>query len=178
MSDRDEANRNACQLQVLPQGGEPLALSDRLRLLALRLLSAAERRLGRSRPHFKPVPNACEEGPESDLAGAASAVTGLAEGDWVEVCSLDEIRKTLDASNRCKGLEFMPGMEQFCGRRLRVRKKVRAIFDERAWKMLRIRNTFLLEGSICDGRGMYNKEGCDRCCFYFWKDSWLKKLPY
>jgi hypothetical protein len=177
MNSRDEKNSDPCQLQVLPQGARPLTFSDRLRLLALRLLMAVERRLGRSRSSLLTVLGASEMKSKTVLAGDTSSEHGLVEGNWVEVRSLDEIRSTLDANNRCKGLEFMQGMEQYCGRHLRVRKKVRAIFDERAWRMLSIRNTFLLEDCICDGRGMHDKEGCDRCCFYFWKDSWLKKLP-
>jgi hypothetical protein len=69
----------------------------------------------------------------------------------------------------------MPGMEKHCGRGFRVRKRVRAIFDERAWRMLKIKNTFLLDDCVCEGRGMYDKEGCDRCCYYFWKADWLIK---
>ncbi len=63
--------------------------------------------------------------------------------------------------------KFMPHMAKYCGRAIRVKKKLRTIFDEKAWKMRQIKNTFLLEDCICDGRGMYTLEGCDRCCFYF-----------
>jgi len=31
-------------------------------------------------------------------------------------------------------------------------------------------------GAICDGIGMYDKEGCDRSCFYFWTDRWSANL--
>ncbi|WP_144400077.1 hypothetical protein [Geobacter pickeringii] len=158
-----------CQLQVLPDAAEALAVTDRLRLLGLRLLRAMERRLGGPAGLRAAVP-------ASDVLPPASPGEAIEEGDWVRVRSLAEIRATLGASQRCKGLEFMPGMEQFCDRRMRVRKKVRTMFDERAWRMIRIRDCFLLDDCVCEGRGMFDKEGCDRCCYYFWKDSWLVKM--
>lgn len=157
-----------CQLQVLPDAAEALTVPDRLRLLGLRLIRAAERRLGGSAMLHAAVP-------ASDVLSPASPRGAIEEGDWVRVLSLAEIRATLDAARRCKGLEFMPGMEQFCGQRMRVRKKVRAMFDERAWRMIRIRDCYLLDDCVCEGRGMFDKEGCDRCCYYFWKESWLVK---
>lgn len=162
-----------CQLQVLPEAATPLSITDRLRLLMLRCLQAAERRLGR---HFPPAGMSLSDNQSGGSMPLSTHGHEIAEGDLVEVLSLEEIRVTLDASGRYKGLEFMPGMEVFCGHRLRVKKKVRAIFDERAWRMLSIKNCFLLEGAACEGLGMYDKEGCDRCCYYFWKDGWLRKI--
>jgi len=100
----------------------------------------------------------------------------MQKGDLAEILPLDEIRKTLDQNGRCNGLQFMLGMEKLCGRRARVLKKVRTIFDERLWKMVRIRDTYLLEGVICDGRDVFEGEGCDRSCFFFWKENWLRKI--
>ncbi len=165
-----------CQLQVLPTGCEPPGIFDRARCLALRLILALERRLGR--PGYTVV----RDGRYGN-DHAATAISDLEidegsieEGDWVVVRPIREIKETLDASNRCRGLEFMPGMEKNCEKSFRVRKRVRAIFDERAWRMLKIRDTFLLDDCVCEGRGMYDKEGCDRCCYYFWKVDWLKKV--
>jgi hypothetical protein len=94
------------------------------------------------------------------------------------VLSYEELQATLDAKGRCDGLEFMEGMQKFCGRRLRVRKRVQMMFDERAWRMVRVRRPrYLLDEAICDAIGMYDKEGCDRCCFYFWTDHWFRKEP-
>jgi hypothetical protein len=42
--------------------------------------------------------------------------------------------------------------------------------------MLKVkRPRYLLDEAICDGAGMYDKEGCDRCCFYFWTDRWFRR---
>lgn len=162
-----------CQLQVIPEAADRITLVDRLRLGSLRLIRAFERRLDYA-PHLLPPQRKTKQTVDSNPLIEARTQEGFYEGEWVEVKSKAEIVISLDSQRRCKGLEFMPGMEQFCGQRLRIRKTVRAIFDERAWRMLKIKNTYLLEGSICEGRGMYEKEGCDRCCYYFWKEDWLK----
>lgn len=70
----------------------------------------------------------------------------------------------------------MDRMAAYRGRPMVVRKRVQSIFDERKWRMVRIRDTCILEGAICEGQGMYEKEGCDRCCYFFWKDQWLRRV--
>ena len=51
---------------------------------------------------------------------APDVTLDLKPGDLVEVKAAAEIRATLDADGRCRGLYFMPGMWAYCGRRLRV----------------------------------------------------------
>jgi hypothetical protein len=86
------------------------------------------------------------------------------------------ISATLDKNGRCDGLRFMKGMEEYCGQTFTVLRRVQAIFDEREWHMRRIRDTVLLEGVICKGWYMGDREGCDRCCFFFWKEQWLCRV--
>ena len=110
----------------------------------------------------------------SDTAEEEAGTATLDAGDPVEVRSLAEIKSTLK-DGKTRGLEFLPGMAKFCGKKARIMKRVRYMFDERAWKMRKC-NSLLLEGVICDGREMLEKEGCDRCCYFFWKEEWLKKI--
>lgn len=97
------------------------------------------------------------------------------EGEMVKIRSLEEIKATLDSAGRCEGLQFMPGMQKYCGRQAWVMKKVHMMFDERLWKMVKIRHAYILRGIICDGRDVFDGEGCDRSCYFFWKDKWLNK---
>ncbi len=175
-SDKDKSNViDDCQLQVLTVGTSEVTSANRMRSLALRLISATERRLDRFRERLGQP-----KGPtgDSDKSGIAANESGGAfnSGDVVEVLTLEEVKKTLDESGNCDGLHFMAGMEVYCGRRFVVRKRVRTMFDERSWRMVRIRNAYILDGVICEARGMYEREGCDRCCFFFWKDRWLKRV--
>jgi hypothetical protein len=100
----------------------------------------------------------------------------LKRGDRVEVLPLEEIVKTLDEKGRSGGLKFVRGMQQFCGKQFRVLKKVRTIFDARASKMVGLRNAVILEDVICKGRDSDGQQRCDRCCFYYWKENWLRKI--
>jgi len=102
--------------------------------------------------------------------------SGLAAGDLVEVRSVDEIRATLDERGKHDGLKFMQPMWQYCGRRFRVLKQVRRILDEHDHEMRKVRNTVVLDGAICHGQGIRGREGCDRSCFFFWKEAWLRKV--
>jgi len=96
----------------------------------------------------------------------------LQPGDWVEVKSLREIHQTLDAQGRHRGLLFMPGMSEYCGRRMRVFKRLDRMMLEATGEMRNVKNTVLLEESICNGVG----QRCDRACFHFWREVWLRKI--
>lgn len=157
-----------CQLIQVFEGAQPIDLFDRLRLLSMRLLAALKRRTN------KRVQGGQE--PVQPGNGMAGDYARLEAGDWVQIGSREEIEKTLDADGKTQGLSFLPNMFQFCDTTHRVLKKVHYIFDERSWKMSKCRNVVILDGVYCDGRDVFAREGCDRCCFMFWKTQWLKKV--
>jgi hypothetical protein len=146
-----------------------LGFADRLRFATRSLFSSFRRRLGAL------PPAAADGGSGCARPGGAGRRRrdALQPGELVRVRSLEEITATL-VDGKTQGLEFMPGMARYCGSTVRVMKRVRCIFDEREWKMRRC-DSVLLEGAVCDGRNLFDSEGCDRSCFYFWKDAWLEK---
>jgi hypothetical protein len=100
-------------------------------------------------------------------------ILDLRPGELVEVRSKEEILKTLDDHRRHRGLGFSTEMEEYCGRRLRVLKRVdRFILESYPGKVRRLRQTVILEGALCKGLGI----GCDRSCFHFWREAWLKRV--
>jgi len=99
-------------------------------------------------------------------------ILNLWPGETVEVKSNEEIRRTLDSGDRTRGLGFMPGMARHCGKRYRVYKRAQTIILEGSDEVRRLKNTVLLEGVLCDGEHLV----CDRSCFYFWKESWLRRV--
>jgi hypothetical protein len=102
-------------------------------------------------------------------AGARTGDLNLQPGEWVEVRSLEEIHAMLDDRQRTGGLLFMTNMAQDCGKRFRVYKKVERIRLETTSQMRKIRSpTVFLEGSICNR--------CDRACYNFWREAWLKRV--
>ncbi len=109
---------------------------------------------------------------------AAAVRLGLAPGERVRVKSAAEIRATLDDTGRCEGLGYMPDvMDAFCGRTFVVRKRVHQFFDERRWRLLKLRNVVILDGVFCEPppNDQTDYAGCDRTCFLFWKEAWLER---
>lgn len=107
----------------------------------------------------------------SRVKTSAEEVLHLQPGDWVEVRSESEIRATLDANGRCKGLLWMDNMSRFCGRRFCVAERLERMMLESDGRMRRLKNTVLLDGVTCED--LYD---CDRSCFHFWREAWLRKV--
>ena len=104
---------------------------------------------------------------------------GLEPGDRVRVKSKTKIRATLDDHNRCEGLGYMAGtMDRYCGGTYTVLKRVDLFFDERTRRLLKLRNTVILDRVYCEptqhGEGRF--AGCMRMCFVFWKEAWLERV--
>jgi hypothetical protein len=104
--------------------------------------------------------------------GRASAPEAPAfePGEWVEVKSREEILETLDARGHHRGLAWSSEMLPFCGRRLRVRRRVDRILDETTGRVRDVRGTVILDGSICD-----RYLGCARGMPFLWRDAWLRR---
>jgi len=85
-----------------------------------------------------------------------------------------EIFATLDSQGKLRGLRFTPELEKFCGKRLKVYKRLEKIILEATGELRRIRTpTVLLEGVFCDGEA---HGGCDRSCFCYWREAWLRRV--
>ncbi|MFN7933202.1 MAG: hypothetical protein U0R19_07735 [Bryobacteraceae bacterium] len=106
-----------------------------------------------------------------EMAASVEPDYCLQAGDWVEVKSLKEIEQTLDSSGAERGLRFLPDMARFCGQKLRVHKRLERMFLEESRQLRKVKRTVLLEKSHCEGA----EHRCDRCCFYYWREVWLKK---
>ena len=108
-----------------------------------------------------------------EVNGRGVQALNLQPGDWVEVLSVAEIAATLDERGRHKGLYFMPEMTRYCGKKYKVIKKVEKIKLESNGELRSLRTpSYFLEGVYCDGK---IQGGCDRCCFHFWREAWLKR---
>jgi hypothetical protein len=92
-------------------------------------------------------------------------------GDWVRVRSKAEILATLDDNGQLDALPFMPEMFEFCGKRLKVRKRAHKTCDPpNGMGGRRMAGAVHLEGVRCDGKA---HGGCQAGCLIFWKDEWL-----
>jgi hypothetical protein len=98
----------------------------------------------------------------------------LKKGDIVEVRSLEEINRTLDPFRELKGCAFLPAMQQYCGTEQHVFKSMERFMDERDYKLKKTSGLILLENNFCTGTAVFGQ--CDRSCFLFWREEWLKKI--
>lgn len=103
--------------------------------------------------------------PAKDLA--------LGPGEWVEVLSEPEIRATLDAEGKNRGLAFEPGMSDYAGRRFQVDQRLGRIILEETGKMVSLARTVSLKGVTCQGVCSKN---CPRNNVLYWRESWLKRV--
>lgn len=110
--------------------------------------------------------------PRSGAIVREDEVLDLQPGELVEVKSEEEIRSTLDANGRHRGLFFPSAMTEYCRRRMRVLKRVERICLDDRPGVVRLKHTVLLEGSMCKGTTV----GCDRSCFFFWREAWLGRV--
>jgi hypothetical protein len=112
--------------------------------------------------------------PRRTTSGAGKDSLGLKPGEWVEVKSAREIFDTLDQYGKLKGLAFNREQMKFCGGRFKVYKRLENIILESTGERRRIKTpTVLLEGVFCDGQA-HGK--CDRSCFCFWREAWLRRI--
>jgi hypothetical protein len=114
------------------------------------------------------------EGRERGAPTRPEEALGLRPGEWVQVKSVEEILSTLDGNRRHRGLLWMTGMRKYCGRRFRVYKPVDTIMLETNGELRKMKHTVLLEDVVCDGTAF---GGCDRSCFHFWREVWLRRVP-
>jgi len=97
----------------------------------------------------------------------------LAPGDLVRTKTVDEIKLTLDPSQKNRGLYFDQEMVPFCGHTFRVKGRVNQIIEEPTGRMLKIPgDCILLEGTACTGK--YHMS-CPRAILPYWREVWLRR---
>ncbi len=124
---------------------------DRLRWQARKLPAAVEARRRRVVPPSPP----------------------LAPGQLVRVRSWPEIRRTLDARQKLRGLHFADAMRAWCGRTTRILDRVDRYRVEETGRFVTLRDTWLLEDAWCDGSPFHD---CPRRCLWLWRGAWLEPV--
>ncbi len=112
--------------------------------------------------------------PRGSLKKTPTACLGLKAGDHVRVKPIAEIRATLDAEGRNRGLVFEPDMIGFCGRDYLVRSRVDRMIAESSGKMITLTNTVTLAEIACTCPFTFG--GCPRAELQLWREIWLEKI--
>lgn len=98
----------------------------------------------------------------------------LQPGEWVRIKSIEEIVKTLDTTNRNRGMTFDSEMLKYCGRTARVLRRIERIIDEKTGMMQQIRNPcIVLEDVTCTSD--YHRL-CPRGIYPYWREIWLERV--
>lgn len=97
-------------------------------------------------------------------------------GEWVQIKSHQEILATVNQANRNRGLSFDPEMVPYCGKRVRVRKRVNKILDERTGRMIHLGNDcIILDGVVCTSNYSEKRVFCPRAIYSYWREVWLRR---
>ena len=171
MSDNQKMRIGKCQICGVPQMSEPLRAASRWWQFGRRLRRMAKRRWWYLVNWMSEV----KKGSEKEVNAVPQSVSKLLKpGDLVQVRSKAEIRATLDRWNQLRNCAFMEEMWDYCGTTQRVFKRVEKFLDERDYLMKKCKGIIILEGVYCEGTKDFG--ACDRSCFFFWREEWLKKM--
>jgi hypothetical protein len=111
---------------------------------------------------------------EGKLRRTPQDTLDLRPGELVRIKSKQEIVRTLDATNRNRGMTFDPEMLKYCGRQARVLRRVERIIDEQTGRMQELRNPcIILEDVICTSD--YHRL-CPRGIYPYWREIWLERV--
>jgi len=102
----------------------------------------------------------------------------LQPGETVQVKNIEEIMVTLNKWKN-KGLFYDQHGEmlEYCGKKLKVLKRVRKVMDEKSGRLLLLKNeSVILEGAICCGHFSPNRLLCPRSIYPFWREIWLNRV--
>ena len=171
---RDVWSKNLSLGQLLKLWG--LAAAHRIVRIGVgyRFLLASYETLSRI---FGGLPYPFRSGTISDADPTPSLQTGLQPGDVVRVRSFDDIRQTLNTTNRNRGLRFDAEMVPYCGQTHQVERRVHNIINEQTGEMMHFRNPcIVLEGVVCQSRYSSGRLGCPRRIPSYWREIWLDRV--
>ena len=111
------------------------------------------------------VVGTCKRTPHSPLH--------LSVGDEVTVKDRAAIQSTLDANGKNRGLWFDPLMLNFCGRTLRVTKRISVLVDEKTGQVRQLKTpAVVLDDLTCRPE---RRRFCSRLLHLFWREVWLQR---
>lgn len=101
----------------------------------------------------------------------------LEVGELVEVRSLEEVGRTLDAGARHRGLTWTQELTPRCGKRFKVRARVERLIDRETGRMIELENDCIsLEGAVCTGDRTPGAWFCPADHYSLWREAWLRRV--
>jgi len=104
-------------------------------------------------------------------------ILDLQPGEWVEIRSPEEIRRTLSRRGFNRGMRFDMESLMYCGGRYRVQMRVDRIINENTGKMMQMKNSCIqLEDVYCRAECTHRRLGCPRAMNTYWREIWLRRV--
>lgn len=101
----------------------------------------------------------------------------LQPGELVRVKRHEEILKTVDGSNRNRGMYWDAELVPYCGGVYRVLKRVSKIIDEKTGKMVTMKNPcIVLDTVVCQARYSQCRMLCPKSMYPYWREIWLERI--
>jgi hypothetical protein len=106
-----------------------------------------------------------------------SGTLNLHPGELVRVKSHEEILKTVDSSNRNRGMYWDAELVPYCGGTYRVLKRVAKLIIERTGKMQEMKNPcIILDTVVCQARYSPCRMLCPKSMYPYWREIWLERV--
>jgi hypothetical protein len=106
-----------------------------------------------------------------------SVTLNLKPGELVRIKSYEEILKTVNTTNKNRGLYFDAEAVPYCGGTYRVLSRVSRILDEKTGKLINLKNeSIILEGVFCQARYSECRMFCPRAIYSYWREAWLERV--
>jgi hypothetical protein len=106
-----------------------------------------------------------------------SGTLDLQPGELVRVKSHEEILKTVDSSNRNRGMYWDAELVPYCGGTYRVLKRVSRLIDEKTGKMIEMKNPcIVMDTVVCQARYSPCRMLCPKSMYPYWRELWLERV--
>jgi hypothetical protein len=106
-----------------------------------------------------------------------SGTLNLQPGELVRVKSHQEILKTVDSSNRNRGMYWDAELVPYCGGTYRVLQRVSRLIDEKTGKMIEMKNPcIILDTVVCQARYSPCRMLCPKSMYPYWRELWLERV--
>jgi hypothetical protein len=101
----------------------------------------------------------------------------LRPGEMVRVKTYEEILKTVDVSNRNRGMYWDAELVPYCGGTYKVLGSVSRLIGERTGKMQEMKNPcIILDSVVCQARYSSCRLFCPKSIYPYWRESWLERV--
>jgi len=106
-----------------------------------------------------------------------SETLNLQPGELVRVKSHEEILKTVDSSNRNRGMYWDAELVPYCGKTYRVLKRVTKLIIEQTGKMQEMKTPcIILDTVVCQARYSPCRMLCPKSMYPYWREIWLERV--